>query len=202
MRAITHFWSIGSQPGRAVETLLTIGRIPHLSQRINVSKMEHKGAGYTSIYPLGLIPSIQDGDFVLGESTAILTYLCEKYPSVAHWHGNNMQERAIVNQYMSWYQNYFRIALFKPFRRFLAASNSGKPLDEPEIIELWKEMWVAIAKLDQLMTINKTEYIAGNAPTIADLLCFYELTNLTYFGASHSKYQWIAPWYKKMLSIP
>lgn len=63
-------------------------------------------------------------------------------------------------------------------------------------------MWVAIDKLDQLMTNNKTEYISGNVPTIADFLYFYELTNLTYFGASHDKYQWIAIWYRKMLAIP
>lgn len=43
MNKLTLYWSIGSQPGRAVKTLLDIGKIPHEAKRINVAKMEHKG---------------------------------------------------------------------------------------------------------------------------------------------------------------
>jgi glutathione S-transferase len=76
-----------------------------------------------------MIPAIKDGEFTLGESNAIMTYLCEKHPSIAHWHGRDIYERAIVNQYLSWYQGNFRIALFKPFRKFLTASITGSPLN-------------------------------------------------------------------------
>jgi glutathione S-transferase len=91
MNKLVLFWSIGSQPGRAVKTLLDIGGIAHESRRLNVSKGEHKSQDYLNIYPLGRIPAIKDGDFVLGESNAILTYLCEKYPQVSHYHGNTIQ---------------------------------------------------------------------------------------------------------------
>lgn len=130
MNKLVLYWSIGSQPGRAVKTLIDIGGIPHESKRLNVAKLEHKSEEYLKVYPLGSIPAIKDGDFVLGESNAILTYLCEKYPQIAHYHGLTIEERAVVNQYLSWYQSNFRLALFKPFRKFFMASVSGIPLKE------------------------------------------------------------------------
>lgn len=90
MTSLTLYWSIGSQPGRAVKTLLLLGAIPHISHRVNVPKLEHKSPDYLKINPLGLIPAIKDGDFVLGESNAILTYLCEKYPKIGHYHGRSI----------------------------------------------------------------------------------------------------------------
>ena len=42
MSKLKLFWSIGSQPGRAVKTLLDIGKIEHDAHRVNVAKGEHK----------------------------------------------------------------------------------------------------------------------------------------------------------------
>lgn len=42
MSKLKLFWSIGSQPGRAVKTLLDIGKIEHEAHRVNVPNGEHK----------------------------------------------------------------------------------------------------------------------------------------------------------------
>jgi glutathione S-transferase len=52
------------------------------------------------------------------------------------------------------------------------------------------------------MTKNNTNFIAGNIPTIADLLYFYELSNLVYFKVSQERYKSINDWYKRIYSIP
>jgi glutathione S-transferase len=202
MNKLVLYWSIGSQPGRAVKTLLDIGKIPHESQRLNVSKNEHKGDEYLKIYPLGLIPAIKQGDFVLGESNAILTYLCERYPQVAHYHGRDIFERAIVNQHLSWYQNNFRNALFKPFRRFLTAANSGTPLRQEQVAGQWQQMWESIGQFNRIMERSAGGWVAGERPSIADFLYFYELSNLAYFGVGHEQYQAVSDWYRRVGSIP
>lgn len=189
------YWSIGSQPGRAVKTLLDIGRIPHEAIRINVPKMEHKSEEYLKMYPLGKIPVIKEGDFVLGESNAILTYLCEKHPQIAHYHGLDIQQRAITNQYLSWYQGNFRPALFKPFRKFLTANINKTALKEVEMVELWKNMWMSIGEFEGILNSNGKRFVCGSNPTIADLLYFYEITNLTYFKVDHSAYPHISQWF-------
>ncbi len=40
----------------------------------------HGAAEYKKIVPMGTIPAIQDGDFVLSESDTLIEYLEEKYP--------------------------------------------------------------------------------------------------------------------------
>lgn len=70
------FWSVGSQPGRAVKTLIDIGRLPCELVRVNVLKREHQSTDFLRVYPAGKIPVLVDNDFVLGESSAIMLYLC------------------------------------------------------------------------------------------------------------------------------
>jgi glutathione S-transferase len=70
-----------------------------------------------------------DGSFKLAESSAILLYLCEKYPQIPKsLSGQTIQERALVNQYLSWYQNEFRTVFFEPIsmrKRYLLTGEVG-----------------------------------------------------------------------------
>lgn len=59
-----------------------------------------------------------------------------------------------MNQYLSWYQNSFRPAMFKPFRAFLTASISGKDIDEEKMLQFWKEMWQGIHQFNHLLNIE------------------------------------------------
>lgn len=38
--------------------------------------------------------------------------------------------------------------------------------------------------------------------TIADLLYFYEITNLTYYRVDHSAYPNISQWFTRMIAVP
>ncbi len=100
------------------------------------------------MYPPGKIPVLQHGDFTLGESPAIMSYMCELYPTISYLRGETVEERAIVNQYVSWYMNYFRPAMFKPIRLYLGAVFSQRPLNEAHRNSLFEDMFAAIAKLD------------------------------------------------------
>lgn len=68
---------------------------------------------YLQLNPLGQIPFLIDGGFKLAESSAILVYLCEKFPQLQAYYGNNSEERGLVNQFLSAYQSIYRPTLFK-----------------------------------------------------------------------------------------
>lgn len=49
-------------------------------RKLDVRKGEHRAPAYLEINPAGKVPALVDGDFVLTESMAIVTYLAEKFP--------------------------------------------------------------------------------------------------------------------------
>lgn len=137
------------------------------------------------MYPIGRIPTLKKGSFVLGESNAILIYLCETNPHLQCYYGDTPGQRATVNQYLSWYQNYFRPALFKPVRLYLGSIMRNLPILEEHKRALDTDMLEAVDELEKLLQKRKGQFIAGPHLTIADLLFFFELTNLSLFGKSY-----------------
>lgn len=62
-------------------------------------KKEHKTAEYLKIHPMGKVPAIEDGGFVLFESSAICTYLGEKNRKLVPSPGT--KDRALYDQWMA-----------------------------------------------------------------------------------------------------
>jgi glutathione S-transferase len=116
MSEITLYWNIVSQPSRAVKSLIDIGKIPSTLQVVDLFKQEHKKKEFQDMYVIGKVPVLKAGDFVLGESGAIMIYLCERYPHIVKYYGETLEQRAITNQYISWYQNFFRPFMIGPIR--------------------------------------------------------------------------------------
>lgn len=94
----TLYWNIGSQPSRAVKTLLDAGKVPHKAETIDIMKGLHKGEEFLKINPRGQIPYIKDGDFGLPESNAILKYIANSQSSVPeHWWPKDEKARALTD---------------------------------------------------------------------------------------------------------
>ena len=69
-------------------------------QLVDLFTGEHMQPPYAAINPNRLVPVLEDGDFLLTESSAILKYLAEKTGSPAY--PKDLQQRARVNERMDW----------------------------------------------------------------------------------------------------
>lgn len=67
---------------------------------------------FLSLNPNGLVPCLQDDDFILWESNAILRYLAERSGNAAFW-GTHAQQRASADKWMDWASS----TLAVPFRQ-------------------------------------------------------------------------------------
>src|SRR5690349_11352797 len=61
---------------------------------------EHYGDAYSALNPSRMVPLLEDGEFRLTESSAILKYLADKIDSPAY--PKDLRERARVNERMDW----------------------------------------------------------------------------------------------------
>ncbi len=68
-------------------------------------------ASYRALNPNGLVPTIQDGDFILWESNTILRYLAAQYGETKLY-ASTPKERAKIEQWMDWTASSFAA----PFR--------------------------------------------------------------------------------------
>ena len=74
------YWGSGSPPAWRVLLTLEAKKIPYVSRLLQFTKEEHKAPGFLALNPRGKVPTIEDGDYVLAESIAIMAYLDRKYP--------------------------------------------------------------------------------------------------------------------------
>lgn len=75
---------------------------------LDMAKGEHLQPEFLKLNPIGKVPVIIDGDFVLWESGAILLYLAEKYGQEI----DSLETRSIVNQWILFANSTLATGLF------------------------------------------------------------------------------------------
>jgi glutathione S-transferase len=68
---------------------------------VNIFNGESRSATFRALNPNGLVPVLVDGDFVLWESNAILTYLASRYGSPALI-STDARQRADIDRWLHW----------------------------------------------------------------------------------------------------
>ncbi|MGG4664472.1 glutathione S-transferase family protein [Providencia vermicola] len=113
------------------------------------------------------VPALVDGDLVLFESSAICTYLSEKY-------GDNLlspldiNEKAIVNQWLAFIISELESPLWTILRHSMFLPESKKVVD---IIPIAKEDYLSSIEVLSA-ALNRNVYIANNQFSIADIFLF------------------------------
>lgn len=123
------FWISGSPFAWRVLLTLEVKRLSYASRLLEVSKGDLKKPEYLKLNPRGRVPTLKDGDLVLGESLAIMAYLERKHPAPLLF-GANAQETARIWQLISEYFSY----LDGPANRIIAPIYFGKVSEKREDI--------------------------------------------------------------------
>ena len=140
-------------------------------QVVDLFTGEHLKPEFAAVNPNCLVPVLEDGDFRLTESSAIVRYLAEKAGSPAY--PKDLKARARVNEMMDW----FNANSYKDFAYGLiypqAFPHHKRPGDETQAGTLaWgKEKtqgWLKI--LDEKLLGPKKAYLCGDTITLADYM--------------------------------
>jgi glutathione S-transferase len=161
----------------------------------------HLKPEYAAINPSQLVPMLEDGDFRLSESSAILKYLADKTGSTAY--PKDIKKRAKVDEMMDWLNtqfyrdwayNFCYPQLFPHHKRRSDEAQAGA-------VEWGKKNSQKWMRILNDHWIGENQYLCGNQITIAD---YFGAGLVTLGEAIHTdfdKYPNVARWLSNMKSL-
>jgi len=199
MKLYMHPFSITSRP---IRLFIAENKIPCEEQVIDLMTGEHHKEPYASMNPNRLVPMLDDGDFRLTESSAILKYLADKYNSAAY--PKDLKQRAKVNEMMDWLNtNFYRDwgyglaypQLFPHHKRRSDEAHAGAIHWGQENSKKWLKI------LDEHWIGPKKQYLCGDQMTIADYFGVSLVTLGEVIKCDLSKYPNIWRWLNNMKKL-
>lgn len=164
---------------------------------------EHLQAPYLAINPSHQVPVLEDGDFRLTESSAILKYLAEKTNSPAY--PSELRRRARVNEMMDWFNTGFYRDFGYGFVYPQVLPHLKRPDDKVQAAVIaWAQDktrgWMKI--LDENLIGPDNPWLCGGEITIADYFGASILTLGEVVRLDYSPYPNITRWLANMKARP
>jgi glutathione S-transferase len=171
-------------------------------QLVNIFKGEHRQPDYAAINPNALVPVLQDGDFRLTESSAILKYLADKTDCALYPKG--LQERARVNERMDWFNTQLsRDYCFGLVFAQLLPHHKRRSDEAQAGTVQWgqqqSKVWLQVLN-DHILGPGHN-YVCGDAITIADYFGAGLLTLGEVIGCDFAAYPYVQGWLARMKAL-
>jgi len=160
----------------------------------------NREAEYLAMNPMGGVPTLVDGDFVLWESNSIIRYLAMEYGKGASLYPTDPKQRASIDRWLDW-----SLASLQPAERPIFWGYIRTPAPERDRVSLkaaerpLADMWKVIDG-----QLKGREFVETDAFTLADLvLAIYARR---WYGIEEEIYRPTLPnverWYRQLGERP
>ena len=201
MSKLRLYYNNFSQPSRAVKCFLKLGKVDFEERFINLGKKENFSEEVKSLNWNCQVPFIVDGDFTVFESHTVMRYIHAKYKLDPSYYPSSLKERTLTDMYLDWHHSNTR-----KVAHYVATSLLSKRTKQPTIyVEegIKKDLDLALFNLNAHLLNYPSHFLNGfEKPTIADLSCYFELTELVLIQQSYKDLPNIEAFMKKMAEIP
>ena len=188
------YGSVLSRAAMVMVTLETLG-IEYELVEVGTRSEASESAEYRSLNPTGKVPTLQDGDFVLFETQAILYYLVRKYGEGRLW-ADTPEGEADILRWSLFISNQMETpALAMLLQLKFSGGNPDQQVMDASVQTLQQFMPALEAQLE-----GKT-YLMGEK-TIADIHGAMVLSWPKLAGFDYSAYPNVSNWIRSILSSP
>ncbi len=152
---------------------------------------------YLAKNPMGLVPTLEDGDFVIWESNAIVRYLADKYGK-APWQPKDAEGRGLASQWMDWYVTTMHppmTTIFIQLIRTEPAKRDQKTIQDAtdKVAKLWTMVDGQLAR---------RPYLAGDRITIGDIPAGCSVNRWYMLDVARPKLANVGAWYDRLKERP
>ena len=187
---------------RAFKVLFAVNQlaIPHETALVDFAKQDQKTPAFTALNPNQRMPVMEDGDFVLWESNAIVQYLASLKPESGLLPAD-LKARMTAVKWQFW-----ESAHWDPACAIFMFERVVKPLfgrGEADPAELRKGE-AALARLAAVLDgqLQVTRYVAGDALTVADISLGATLVSAEQAQMPLESYRGIQRWIAELRATP
>jgi glutathione S-transferase len=199
MKLYMHPVSTASRP---VWLYCAENKLPVENQVVDLMKGEHYQDEYTAINPSRMVPTLEDGDFRLTESSAILKYLASKF-ELPHYPTKDLKKRARIDEVMDWtntqfYRDYGYGMLYPQ-----VFPTHKRPTDDQHAgtIAWGKERAQNWFKVLDTHWLGKTPFLASDTMTIADYFAAVIVATGDLIRCDYSKFPNVNKWLGTMRKL-
>lgn len=159
-------------------------------------------AAYRAMNPNGLVPTIQDDDFVLWESNTICRYLAAKHQAGVLY-PTDLRRRADVERWQDWGSTALAPAIFPAFYGLIRAT--AKDRDAAAIKASADKTAAALAIVDAQLAGR--DYLCGAQLTLADMgigINTYRWLSMDYASVGYQRPAMprLQAWYERLCERP
>lgn len=157
-------------------------------------------AALTKLNANSKVPVLEDGDFVLWESIAIMQYLCDRTPGQTLY-PTDARARAEVNRWLSWGQAHWGPAIGglgweNVWKKFVSGADP-----DPEQVKRHETFFHQFAGVLDAHLANRT-FIAGDQLSLADIAIATPLMMTRAARLPVRPFTQIAAWFSRIQELP
>lgn len=178
-----------------VALMMTLTKTPYTLEFVPFFSGGTRTPEFRAINEMGEVPVLVDGAISISQSGVILDYLAEKTGQFA---GVDATERREVLRWLLWDNH--KLSTQIGTTRFLMNFLAPDKRPEAAIVFLQGRLKSAYKVLDDHLTQH--DWVAGLAPTIADLSCCSYLYYPEPFGFDRKDWPHIAAWLDRIAALP
>ena len=182
-----------------MKVLWGLGELDQPFERIDVGGAFGKTdtAEYRAMNPTGLVPTLQEGDFTLWESNAILRYLAQAHASGSPLWPDDAHQRADIDRWMDAQQTVFNRPMSQVFWGLVRTPADKRDLTAvaaaiEETARAWRMIDAGLARHD---------YIAGPEFSLCDIpwgVHAHRWFGMDYLGLTRPEMPALRAWYDRL----
>lgn len=178
--------------GNAQKARLALRLLGLPFKEVSLSGGAHKQTPFTALNPLAQVPVLTDGDVVIRDSQAILTYLAAAHAPGA-WDGRSPAERGRIAQWLSLASN----EIANGIARLRANALFGAAIDREAASALTQRVLFLIEN-----QLAGGDWLEGGRLTIADLACAPYLALAGQGGVDLTPFPGVRAWTGRIAALP
>lgn len=184
-------FSLSGHAHRA-QLMLSLLGLPFRMVEVDLRRGEHQTPDYLARNLFGQVPVIEDGDFTLADSNAILVYLAQRYDGDRRWLPTDLRVQAEVQRWLG--------VAAGPLVRGPALARWARVSGQGDGVAHHAMSQQLFTRVEQ--HLQSRDWLVAGQPTIADVAMYSYTAHAPEGGISLEPYPRLRGWLARIEALP